>query len=154
MRHFLVAALSFFLAACGFTPLYATGSGAGDITVEEIDGRAGFALRKALLQRLAIGVPGIDEAAQLTVDLSTDFERLTLQPDESAARTDVTARAQYVLNMGDRVISGRVRSTTSYQAPDQPFADIPAQVDAEERAMTLLAQRIVDDLRLKAATMP
>lgn len=154
MKHFLIALSALTLTACGFTPLYATGAGAGNISVEEIDGRAGYTLRKELMQRLAIGLPGIDEPASLSVTLDNELERLALQADEAAARTDFVARADYVLFLDGEPITGTVQATTSYQVPDSPFADIPAQTDAQNRAMSLLAARLVDDLRLKTSKRP
>ena len=151
MRQILAALSILALSACGFTPLYATGAGTGNISVEQIDGRAGYVLRKDLLQRLAIGLPGVDESASLNVTLETEIDRLALRPDESAARTDFVARAEYILFLEGEAVTGRVEATTSYQVPDEPFADIPAQTDAEERAMSLLAARIVDDLRFKTS---
>jgi len=122
--------------------------------VEEIDGRAGYTLRKDLMQRLAIGLPGVDEAGTLNVTLETEVRRLALRPDESAARTDYVARADYVLFLEGEAITGSVEATTSYQVPDSPFADIPAQTDAQERAMSLLSTRIVDDLQFKTRDLP
>ena len=46
------------VTACGFTPLYGGETAGNLVTVEEIEGRAGHALRKALLQNLAAGLPG------------------------------------------------------------------------------------------------
>ncbi len=140
------------LAACGFTPLYAGGAGgSGKVTVEQIDGRSGHALRKALIQQLAPGLPGLDQQATLTIVLDEDLRRLSLQPDQAATRTDIIVNANYVLAVSDNAISGKVEAETTFSVPDAPFADIAAQIDASDRAMTLLARRIVDDLRLKMA---
>lgn len=158
MRHFIYAffalALIGPLAACGFTPLYADGpQGAGNISVEQIDGRSGHALRKALLQELAPGLPGLDGSATLTVVLDQGLKRLTFQPDEAATRSDVAVKAEYVLVLSDTAISGTSTAETSFLVPDTPFADITAQIDAPERAVTLLARRIVDDLRISMANI-
>jgi LPS-assembly lipoprotein len=156
MRHFITAILALFtltaVSACGFTPLYAGSSNsAGLVTVDEIEGRAGHALRKALIEQLAIGLPGLEEPATLTIVLETDLKRLALQPDEAASRTDIMGEAQYVLATADNAISGKVEAETSFNVPNEPFADVTAQIDASDRAMTLLARRIVDDLRITLA---
>ena len=151
MKTLLAACLALTLAACGFTPLYATGAGAGNINVEQIDGRAGHALRKALLQELAPGLPGLDGPATLTIDLNERLGRLALQPDEAATRTDIIVNADYVPAYNDTAIAGRSSAETSFLVPDAPFSDIAAQVDATDRAMLLLARRIADDLRIKTA---
>ncbi len=152
MKQLVLACLICVLAGCGFTPLYATGGG-GQIGVDQIEGRAGHALRQRLIERLSIGLPGVDTPGQLSVRLVQDLDRLALQPDEAAARTDVTVRADYTLRLGDRTLSGTAEAVSSFQVPDSPFADIPAQIDAQDRAMVILAQRITDDLRIKTANL-
>lgn len=144
-------ALTMTLSACGFQPLYAGSAGSGPIVVEEIEGRTGHALRKALIQELGPGLPGLEGGATLTVILDDSLRRLALRPDEAASRTDVIGEAEYVLAMADTAISGEVRAETAYNVPDAPFADITAQIDAGERVMTILARRLVDDMRLKLA---
>lgn len=139
------------VTACGFTPLYGGETAGNLVTVEEIEGRAGHALRKALLQNLAAGLPGLDQPAVLTIVLDEEFKRLSFQPDEAASRTDFQGEANYVLALDSDAVSGKVRAELSYNVPDAPFADITAQIDVSERTMTLLARRIVDDLRLKLA---
>jgi len=156
MRQGLLTAFALLLmvplSACGFQPLYANGAAAGNITVEQIDGRPGHALRKALIQELAAGLPGLEENATLTVILDSRLQRLALRPDEAASRTDIIGRAEYVLATGSNAISGKIDAETSYNVPTEPFADITAQIDANERVMTVLARRMVDDMRLKLAT--
>ncbi len=140
------------LAACGFTPLYANGAGgAGQINIEEIEGRAGQALRKALVQQLAAGLPGVDAPADLTVVLDERLSYLALQPDQAATRTDLISEADYVLALDGNAISGSVRAEATFNVPDSPFANISAQIDASDRAASLVARRIIDDIRIKLA---
>ncbi|MDJ0922439.1 MAG: hypothetical protein QNI84_15020 [Henriciella sp.] len=154
MKQALIAISALGLAACGFTPLYATDTGgAGNIQIEQINGRSGHTLRKALIQHLAPGLPGLDGPATLTIELDDGLQRLALQPDEAASRTDATARADYVLAFDGNAISGRVEAETSFLVPSTPYADIPAQIDATERAVSVLARRITDDMRLKLAQL-
>lgn len=150
MKQIAILLISLSLAACGFTPVYNTGSAPSSITVDDIDGRDGHELRKALLQELAPGLPGI-ESANLNVDLDNELVRLSLQPDASASRTDINARGRYVLVLDGATISGTVKTQTSYNVPDAPYGDISAQTDANKRAMRKLAREIVDDIRLKLA---
>lgn len=153
MRSFAAALLALTLTACGFTPLYAGGGASGNINIETIEGRAGHALRKALLQELAPGLPGLDQPASLKIILDENIARLALQPDEAATRTDIIVNADYVLAYDGGAISGDSSAETSFLVPDAPFSDIAAQVDATDRAMLLLARRIADDLRIKAANL-
>ncbi|MEM1390695.1 MAG: hypothetical protein AAGG45_06405 [Pseudomonadota bacterium] len=147
----IAIALTMTLSACGFQPLYAGGNVSGPIVVEEIEGPTGHTLRKALIQELSPGLPGLEGGATLTVILDDKLNRLALRPDEAASRTDVIGEAEYVLATADTAISGEVRAETAYNVPDAPFADVTAQVDASQRVMTVLARKIVDDMRLKLA---
>ena len=153
MKQFAIALLALTLSACGFTPLYAGGAAGGNIAIDQIDGRAGQALRKALLQELAPGLPGLETSANLTIDLDERIGRLALQPDEAATRTDIIVSARYVLAFDGGTLSGNSSAETSFLVPDAPFSDITAQIDATDRAMLLLARRIADDLRIKMANV-
>ncbi|MEO1305293.1 MAG: hypothetical protein AAFV37_09975 [Pseudomonadota bacterium] len=153
MKQVLVALFALTLTACGFTPLYATGANSGQIQITQIDGRAGQALRKALLQELAPGLPGLEGPANLDIVLDESIGRLALQPDEAATRTDIIVSAEYVLAFDGNAVAGKSAAETSFLVPDAPFSDIAAQIDATDRAMNLLARRIADDLRIQMANM-
>ena len=74
MKQFFALVAFALIAGCGFKPVYATGAGAtygGAITVEPIDGRSGYILRRALQEELAIGLPNVTEAASLQMKLGT-----------------------------------------------------------------------------------
>lgn len=156
MKHFSAAfvfVLSFCgLSSCGFSPVHTSTLGAGtassDITIPEIPGRAGYELRKALVEEFAIGLPGIDTGT-LTVTLTERLGRLAIRPDEAAARTDLTVTGRYVLDLGDDAITGTTSADTSFNVPVSPFGDIAAQAAATEQVMGVLAQRIADDLKLQ-----
>lgn len=150
MRYLALILSSFLLAACGFSPVYSTQAAPNAIAVDDIPGRSGHELRKALLQELAPGLPNVDSAV-LNIDLDEDLRRLALRPDDAAARTDFRATARYVLVLGEETISGNVRTETTFAVPDAPYADIASQIDSAERAMRKLAREIVDDIRLQLA---
>ncbi len=143
------------LAACGFQPVYApsrlAGSG-GAIEVNEMPGRGGYMLRRALQRELATGLPGISSAAVLDIKLDESLSRLTFTPDGAASRATLTARGDYTLTYGEEVREGTVSAETSFAVPDAPFGDIAAQTSATDRAMSELARKIADDLRLKLVT--
>ncbi|MEM9669671.1 MAG: hypothetical protein AAF950_12170 [Pseudomonadota bacterium] len=151
MRHILAIFALATASACGFQPVHSTANqsaSGGDIYIPEIDGRSGHSLRKALLAELAPGLPGIENAT-LTVTLRDNLQRLAIRPDEAAARTDVVAIGRYVLDTGEKAISGEARSETSFNVPTGAFADIASQADATERAVNQLARLIAEDLRLQ-----
>jgi LPS-assembly lipoprotein len=149
----LIAATS--LAGCGFQPVYAPVNGkladSSLVEVESIRGRAGHMLRQALLQELALGVPGLTEKVVLTVDLNDQLSRLAFQPDGAASRSSVLATGTYRLTGATVDVSGSVNVETGFLVPDSPFGDIAAQTSASDRAMRLLAKRMADDIRVQFA---
>jgi LPS-assembly lipoprotein len=152
----LVACSGASLAACGFQPVYAPVDGkvadGGLIEVATIRGRAGHMLRQALLQELALGVPGLTEHVTLTVDLNDQLSRLAFQPDGAASRSSVLATGIYTMSGESVSVSGSVDVETGFLVPDSPFGDIAAQTSASDRAMHVLAKRIADDIRLQFAS--
>jgi len=151
----LVAASGASLAACGFQPVYAPVDGkladGGLIEVASIRGRPGHMLRQALMQELALGVPGLTEHVTLTIDLDDQLSRLAFQPDGAASRSSVLATGNYTMAGETVSLSGSVNVETGFLVPDSPFGDIAAQTSASDRAMRMLAKRIADDIRLQFA---
>lgn len=152
MRQLIAIFAIALVAACGFQPVYSTGANAnhdGPIIVEPIEGRSGYMLRRALQQELAAGLPGITDAATLSVSLKEKLTRLAFKPDGAASRSSVVAQGRYVLSRDSGSITGRVETEVSFAVPDAPYGDIASQTGASDRAMRLLAKRIVDDIRLQ-----
>ncbi|MEO0465397.1 MAG: LPS assembly lipoprotein LptE [Pseudomonadota bacterium] len=138
------------LSACGFQPVHGPelSSGSTNISIEEIDGRTGHALRKALLQETASGVPGV-ESAVISVNLSESLQRIGFNSDGVSTRSSITLRGQYVVDMGDDALSGQEQSVVYYSVPASPYGDISAQNDAAERAANVLAKNMIDDITLQ-----
>lgn len=155
MKFLLSALLLMFTAACGFQPVYAPISGqyaeSGMISVSPIAGREGHMLRRALLQELAVGVPGLTERVTLTVNLNSNLSRLALRPDGAASRSSIVANGSYTLEGENTRVTGQSNVETGFLVPDSPYGDIAAQTDAGDRAMRVLAKQIADDIRLKFA---
>ena len=160
MKHLfaalLLAASGTSLSACGFQPVYAPADGkyadAGLIEVDEIRGRPGHMLRQALLQELALGVPGLTEQVTLRVNLDDQLSRLAFQPDGAASRSSVLATGVYAMTGETVSVTGSVNVETGFLVPDSPFGDIAAQTSASDSAMRMLAKRIADDIRFKFAS--
>lgn len=156
MKHIipsLVLALgALLLAGCGFQPVHTStglsGSTVSNISIPEIEGRSGHALRRELLAELAAGLPGVEDAV-LTVTITENIGRLAIRPDEAAARTDLVVNGRYVLDTGETALSGSQRADTSFNVPTSAFGDIASQNAARDQVMILLAQRIADDLKLR-----
>lgn len=150
MKQFIVTLFALTLSACGFSPVYSGPANSASIHIDDIAGRSGHELRKALIRELSAGLPGVDSAS-LNVVLDENLRRISLRPDAAASRTDIVASGKYVLVLDSGTISGDAHTETSYNVPDAPYGDIAAQTDASKRAMRKLAYEIVNDIRLKLA---
>ncbi|MEM9970475.1 MAG: LPS assembly lipoprotein LptE [Pseudomonadota bacterium] len=141
-RTFLIAASA--LAGCGFEPVYAPGTGGGDlrgrIEVLPPADEEGFALVNRLEQRL--GEPAAPEYL-LIADIGITEESVGFLPDGSISRFNVLGRVTWRLSQGDEtVITGNERSFTSYSATSTTVATIVARRDARRRLMVILADQI------------
>lgn len=158
MMRLLLASLALAAtSACGFTPVYSNASAvqsAGAIEVTEIPERLGYELRQNLIRQLAPGLKGVPEGAVLTVEVRDQLGRLAVRPDQAASRSDLRVRANYTLAWEGGSIVGEVSGESSFNVPDGPYGDISAQTEARERAAQQIADRIVADLRIKAAQLP
>lgn len=149
------------LAACGFTPLYATPGLANSLQSIEVvgaDGRVGQLIREHLDDGLArdVGHP-----ARYRMDLHLTEQRFPrgLRVDNVATRYEYVLIAAYDLRSlasGAVIKSGTVRAEVTYDSADQPYASVSAQQDAQDRAAAEAARRIQLDLAtwLAARTGP
>lgn len=138
------------LSACGFEPVHRPGltEGSSTVQISEIEGRTGHALRKALLQETASGIPGADYA-NITVTIRESLDRIGFNGDGAATRSSITLRGRYFVDFGEDAISGQEQATVYYSVPDSPYGDISAQIDAADQAAVVLAREIVDDIILQ-----
>jgi LPS-assembly lipoprotein len=144
-----VVALSLAAAGCGFAPVYSTsGSSVGPVSVEQIDGRAGYFLRQEL-DRHAVLEQGSSAPRVLTIKLVTTFASAALAVDGLSARTLYTMTANYSLapTGAGAPITGTVSTTVGYESLDQAYGDVALQADAEERAATQIADKVWAELR-------
>ena len=110
----------------------------------------GFALVEQLEKRL--GQPAAADLA-LTAGIYISEQALGFLPDGSISRYNVSGRVDWRLTRitdGSLVLSGSERSFTSYSATSTTVATIFAQRDARRRLMVILADRIVQDLLMRA----
>ena len=153
IRTLCLAAVLAGLSACGFRPLYGNQSfgvaGNSTIQVSEIAGRGGYLLRQNLLRELAVGIPGVEDQARLTVKLNENLTRAALFPDGGVARSFLEASASYVLETNDGPVSGNAKVRVPYAATPSPYDDVSAQIGSTERAMDELARGVVEDLRVR-----
>lgn len=146
MKRALIALLFLPLAACGFTPLYATSGvapGLSSIDVIAPKGRVGELLREELDDALARKV-GTPPAYRLELAYTTSRTGRGLREDAVVSRYEYGLGVDYRLvdASGAAVKSGHVDSEVTYDSEDQPYAGIAAQQDAESRAAADAAHRI------------
>lgn len=144
-RSVLLAGL--FAAGCGFRPLYGPGGGgddlAGQVSLEGVSGRLGYAFRDRLRRRL--GEPGPDPRYVLDVAISTAQEGLLISRTDDVTRFDVEGIARFTLRRradGVAVSEGVARSVSAYSTLASPYATRIAERDAERRVAEDLAERV------------
>ncbi len=139
------------LTACGFQPVYGPNFEAqsDQVSIAEIPGRTGHALRKALTRELASGLAETSGPVVLHIDLKEKIQRVGFQPDGAASRSSVRLTARYVVELDQNALTGSQSSEVFYNVPDEVFGDIASQNDAADRAARDLARRIHDDLKIK-----
>jgi LPS-assembly lipoprotein len=153
-----VALAGLALAACGFTPLYATkglAAGMSAIEVKVPHGRLAYLLSESLDDDLA---RDRDRPAVYRLDLTVTSRVFArgLNLDETAAYYEDHVTVDYRLV---EIASARVLKTGSqpvevtYAATDIPYAGIAAQEDAQKRAADTAADRIRTDLGIYFTTL-
>ena len=137
------------LAGCGFTPVYGTGGAARvywqRVAFETPADADGFALRQRLQDRL-----GIAAEADYRLIVTLDFAQTSaaIGADNSASRLNIAGKADYVLrDSADNVIAtGTVESFTGYSNTGTTVATRAAELDARQRLVDGLADKIVTRL--------
>ncbi|SFD70250.1 LPS assembly lipoprotein LptE [Roseivivax sediminis] len=159
-RRFVIAGLGALalLPACGFSPAYGPGGAAGrlqgQVALDDPGNRAAYMLHRRIEDRLGHAPSG-------RYRLSTSID--TSETDLGTTSTGTTTRYQVLGQVDIRLLdtaSGavlledRVDSFTGYSATGSNVATLASERDAEERLMTLLADRIVDRLIAVAPDLP
>jgi LPS-assembly lipoprotein len=146
------------LAACGFTPLYATkglAAGMSAIEVKVPHGRLAYLLSESLDDDLARD-RNKPAAYQLDLTVTSRVFARGLNLDETAAYYEDHVTVGYRLV---DIATGRVLKTGSqpvevtYAATNIPYAGIAAQEDAQQRAADTAADRIRTDLGIYFTTL-
>ena len=156
----LVALLPLALAACGLQPMYAGGAsgpvaqGLANIDVPPIEGKAGWLVRNALVDRL--GTPRAGAPAnvryRLDVRLNDKLEGLGLLSDDTIGRERRTLRARYQLvevASGTVVVDATAGSDAGIDVVSSEYATIAAEQTALENLSKQIADRIVTRLALQ-----
>jgi len=143
------------LMACGFEPVYGTGTPAnriiGKIDVEVSNGRNAFELRDRLIERLGAleGPPTYllkytsnIESKNLTISKDNDVTRYTLKGVTNFDLVDMTSKKV--------IYNNKIASNTAYSATAGTYPTAIAERDANVRLSRDMADKIVTLLLITA----
>lgn len=151
-------AFALLLSACGLKPMYSGGAtgnvaqGLSGIEVSPIEGKSGWLMRNALVDRLGAGKTGGGAQYRLDVRLDDKLEGLGLLSDDTVARERRTLRARYQLvdlSSGEIVLDATAGSDAGIDVVSSKYATIAAENTALENLTRQVADRIVTRLALK-----
>jgi LPS-assembly lipoprotein len=158
MKRLASLALPLLLGACGLTPMYTGGAGGtvahgfATIDVPAIEGRAGWLMRNALVDRLGTSAgPGGVPRYRLDVRLDDQLEGLAQFADDTIGRERRTLRARYQLvelGSGEILVDATAGSDAGIDVVSSEYATIAAEQTALENLTRQVADRIVTRLAL------
>jgi LPS-assembly lipoprotein len=143
------------LSGCGLHPLYAGGGngavaqGLGSIQIAPIEGKNGWLMRNALLDKL--GQQPDHPRYRLDVRLDDQLEGLGLLTDDTIGRERRTLRARYQLvdnQTGDIILDATDGSDAGIDVVSSEYATIAAEQTALENLTRDVADRIITRLAL------
>jgi LPS-assembly lipoprotein len=155
-RRGVLLALGALLGGCGFRPMLRSVDGAdvqGELAAIEVrtsTDRLGYLVRDNLLDQLNPTGVELPSRYQLEIDLRRRSSALGIRLDDTATRFNLilTARFRLVDSANHQVLySSTVRRVASYNAIRSPYAELAAELDAEERA----ARDVGTDIRTQLA---
>lgn len=142
--------LAWWLAACGFQPVYAPGGNLDErltrIHVDSVNTRVGQATRNALLDAIAAPDRPAKPTHRLTMKIVGERERSGIQADETASRINVILTTNWRLTLLDDeetlVGSGSLTRAVPYNVVDDDYASLIAERDAEKLAGRLSGEAL------------
>lgn len=163
-RRALLAGLA--LSACGFTPVYAPGGPAGELSgrirLDPPRDEAGYLLVRHFEERMGRAGPGAPY--RVAARIGIDEEGLGITAARDITRFRLVGTLEYALSdarSGSVLQQGRITDFTGYSAPvfnarretiaGNPVTIRAAERDATERLMTMLADRLVARLLATSA---
>ncbi len=159
MKTALILPVALLLSACGLQPMYAGGGsgevarGLANIEISPIEGRAGWLVRNALHDNLAIGAQdGATPRYRLDVRLDDNLEGFALLSDDTIGRERRTLRARYQLvdiASDTIVLDATAGSDAGIDVMSSDYATIAAEQTALENLAVDVANRIVTNVALE-----
>lgn len=151
IRFIAPIALGLSLASCGLKPMYAGGSNGvvattlSSVSVDPIEGKAGWLVRNSLNDRLSAGGTGDSKRYSLSVVLDDRIEGFGVRADDTITRERRTLRARYRLidNSTGAIL---VDATAGADAGIDVVSSEYATIAAENTALENLAQKISDQI--------
>lgn len=149
------------VSGCGLQPLYSSGNSGvaaralSDISVAPIEGRAGWLVRNAIVDR--IGDNGSKSRYRLNIKLDDQIEGLGLRPDATTTRERRTLRARYQLldtASGAVLLDTTTGSDVGIDTVGSEYATIAAEQTALERLAERLADQIITRIAVHAKDKP
>ncbi len=157
MKALMPLALLAALTGCGLQPMYSGGGsgavaqGLAAVEVAPIEGRAGWLVRNALIDRL--GSSGESGARyRLDVRLDDELEGLGLLGDDTISRERRTLRARYQLvdsQSGAILLDATAGSDAGIDVVSSEYAVIAAEQTALENLARVIADQIVTKVSLE-----
>lgn len=154
-----LAPLALTLSACGLQPMYAGGGngavaqGLAAVQVPPIEGKAGWLMRNALVDRLGSNNVASGAARyRLDVRLDDRLASLGLLSDDTIGRERRTLRARYQLvdlASGDILLDATAGSDAGIDVVGSEYATIAAENTALENLAREVADQIVTKLALQ-----
>jgi len=157
----LLAALALALGGCGLQPMYAGGGsgavaqGMGAVEVPPIEGKAGWLIRNALVDRLHAGGTAASPRYRLDVRLDDRLEGLGLLSNDTVGRERRTLRARYQLvelGSGAILIDDSAGSDAGIDVVSSEYATVAGEQTALENLARVVADRIVTRLAIELRT--
>jgi len=155
MKRSLVLGAALLLSACALRPMYAGGAsspvaqGLAGIEVSPIQGRAGWLVRNALVDRLGAGGGSQAGRYRLDVRLDDSLEGLGVLSNDSISRERRRLRARYQLidaGSGEILLDATAGSDAGIDVVSSEYATIAAEQTALENLSRDVADRIVTAL--------
>ena len=157
MKMLGALSLAALLGGCGLQPMYAGGGsgavaqGLASVDVPAIEGKAGWLMRNALVDRLGAGRKGGSAQYRLDVRLDDKLEGLGLLSDDTIGRERRTLRARYQLvdtASGKIVYDASAGSDAGIDVVSSEYATIAAEQTALENLTVVVAEKMVASLAL------
>ena len=155
-RVALLLALALPLSACGLRPLYSGGSGSAassllsNVSVGPIEGKAGWLVRNAIVDR--IGDHGGSARYRLDIKLDDQIEGYGIRADRTTTRERRQLRARYQLvdtTDNKMLIDTTAGSDVGIDVVNSEYATIAAEQTALERLAETVADQIITHVALQ-----